>query len=100
MSEFQELNAQYVDLTGRDLFAYATQPTPGGATKYVFQEEVIANRTAALAYMRFKIAEAKAQAVMANTPHDYEPSETYVTRHSAPLCVICGQPKHEGLADG
>lgn len=95
MSEFQDLNAQFVDLTGRDLFAYATQPSRREPVKYVFQDEVIANRTAALAYMRFKIAEAKAQSIMAGTPHTYEPGSTRVAQEPFPLCLVCGQPKHD-----
>jgi hypothetical protein len=77
VSQFQDLNAEYVELTGRDLFAYATQPDPKGPTKYVFQEEVIFNKTAAIQYMRGKIAEAKAQKVLDSLEeHD------------------CGQPNH------
>lgn len=60
MSQFQELNKEYQELTGRDLFAYATQPDPKGPTKYVFQEEIFTNRTAALQYLKSKVAEAKA----------------------------------------
>jgi hypothetical protein len=60
MSEFQALNQEYVNLTGQDLFHYATQPDPKGPTKYVFQDEVITNRTAALQYMKGKLTEARA----------------------------------------
>lgn len=95
MSDFQTLNQEYIDLTGKDLFAYATQPDPNGPTKYVFQEEIIFNRTVALAYMRFKVAEAKAQSLMAQTPHPFNPSEDYRSCFTGPLCVVCGQPKHE-----
>lgn len=93
MSVFQDLNREYVELTGRDLFAYASQPNPKGPTKYVFQEEVISNKTAAIQYMRGKIAEAKAQNVVAQSPHEYEPGETYHQMHTDPLCRACGEPK-------
>jgi hypothetical protein len=94
MSDFQALNQEYMDLTGRDLFAYASQPDPKGPTKYVFQEEVITNKTAAIQYMKGKIAEARAHKAMQDQPHDYEPGETYHRMHTDPLCRICGLPKH------
>ena len=100
MTEFHDLNKVYLDLTGRDLFAYATQPYPNGQTKYVFQETILTNRTAALAYMRMKIAEAKAQVVMSGVDHTYQPGETYYQHEQTPLCAICGQPKHGRKLNG
>ena len=93
MSEFQALNGKYVELTGQDLFLYATQPDPNGPTKYVFQDEVITNKTAAIQYMNGKLAEAKAQHAIAGVPHDYIPGDVFRPMHTDPMCVECGQPK-------
>jgi hypothetical protein len=59
VSEFQDLNREYQELTGQDLFAYATQPVPGGVTKYVFQDRIITNRGNALEYLRLKVEAAR-----------------------------------------
>jgi hypothetical protein len=60
MSEFQALNREYQDLTGKDLFLYATEKSPG-RTMYVFTDRNMFNRGNALEFMRLKVETARAQ---------------------------------------
>lgn len=55
MSEFQDLNREYQELTGQDLFLYATQPNPKSTTYYIFTDRNFTNRGNALEYLRLKL---------------------------------------------
>jgi hypothetical protein len=58
MSEFQDLNREYQDLTGQDLFLYATERSPGH-TMYVFTDRNLFNRGNALEFLRLKVEAAR-----------------------------------------
>jgi hypothetical protein len=58
MSEFQDLNKEYQELTGQDLFLYATEKSPG-RTMYVFTDRNFFHRGNALEFLRLKVAAAR-----------------------------------------
>lgn len=60
MSEFQDLNKEYQELTGKDCFMYATQPNPpSGATYYIFTDRNFTNRGNALEFLKLKVDAAR-----------------------------------------
>lgn len=90
-SEFQQLNTEYQDLTGQDLFLYASEKSPG-RTMYVFTDRNMFHRGNALEFMRLKVNGAREAVRLAAC--EYEPGEFTHPMHTDPLCAHCNRPKN------
>lgn len=59
MSELRQLADEYAELTGDQIFCFASQARPGDPVNYVFQEESFQSRRVAIQYLKVKLQEAR-----------------------------------------
>lgn len=94
-TELRTLADEYKNLTGEDILCFVSQPRPG-QSNYVFQEASFTTRASALEYLKVMLFKERLRRGLESIdPHDYEPGDQRHPMQTDPLCLICGEEKHD-----